>query len=299
MGSDVKVLLIDDEIAVHREVEQQLGSSVDCIVCCTDGPEGIRSATQDDPDLILLDLNMPTMDGLKVCRHLKEHRATRDIPVIFLTMDGDVRHLEKALDCGGSDYVRKPVNEVELRARVRVALRQRRMIEMLRDQARIDALTGLENRAVLDDALQGAAAAYERTGSPYALLMIDVDDFKQINDRRGHGVGDDVLRAIGGAIRAACRPYDTACRYGGDEFAVVFGQVEGDSARLAANRVLAALRTSRQDAQFPIDFTASAGLASTASCDDPIPPQTILKLADDALYLAKRSGKNQLIVADN
>jgi two-component system cell cycle response regulator len=298
MDSEIKVLLIDDDVAVHREVQRQLGSAVDCILCCTDGAEGIRAATQDNPDLVLLDLNMPKMDGLKVCRHLKEHRATRDIPVIFLTMDGDVRHVEKALDCGGSDYVRKPVNEVELRARVRVALRQRRMIEMLRDQARIDALTGLENRAVLDDAMQGAAAAYDRTGSPYALLMVDVDDFKQINDRRGHGVGDDVLRSIGGAIRSACRPYDTACRYGGDEFAVIFGQVEGDAARLAANRILAALRTSRQDSLPQIDFTASAGLASTAVFDEPTSPQTVLKLADDALYLAKRSGKNQLIVAN-
>ena len=102
-------------------------------------------------------------------------------------MDTDVRHLEKALDCGGSDYVRKPVNEVELRARLRAALRTRRMIDLLRDQARIDALTGLENRAVLDDAMEGAAAAHERTGNPYALLMIDVDDFKRINDERGHG----------------------------------------------------------------------------------------------------------------
>jgi diguanylate cyclase (GGDEF)-like protein len=299
MDSEVTVLLIDDETAVHREVERQLAGTADRLLCSENGADGIRVATQETPDLILLDLNMPGMDGLKVCRHLKEHRATRDIPVIFLTMDRDVRHLEKALDCGGSDYVRKPVNEVELRARLRAALRTRRMIELLRDQARIDALTGLENRAALDDAMEGAAAAHERTGNPYALLMIDVDDFKRINDERGHGVGDDVLRGIGAAIRTTCRPYDTACRYGGDEFAVIFGQVEGDTARLAAGRVLAALGTSTGDPQQPVPFTASAGLVSTATCDSSAPAHALLKRADEALYRAKREGKNRLIVAED
>ena len=135
MDSEVTVLLIDDEPSVHREVEQQLAGAVDRVLCSENGADGIRVATQETPDLVLLDLNMPKMDGLKVCRHLKEHRATRDIPVIFLTKDGDVRHLAKALDCGGSDYVRKPVNEVELRARLRAALRTRRMMELLSSPA--------------------------------------------------------------------------------------------------------------------------------------------------------------------
>ena len=154
--------------------------------------------------------------------------------MLFLTIDRDVRHLEKALDCGGTDYILKPFNKLELLARVRAALRTKRMIDLLKVQARIDALTGLKNRASLDDALEAATSAHSRMGQPITLLMIDIDHFKRINDSHGHGIGDEVLRQVGSAIRVACRPYDTACRFGGDEFAVVFSDTQGFDAEQAA-----------------------------------------------------------------
>jgi diguanylate cyclase (GGDEF)-like protein len=260
--------------------------------------DGIRLALERRPDVILLDINMPDMDGFKVCRLLKENAATRDIPVLFLTVDTNIIHLERAFDCGANDYIRKPVNPIELRARVRVALRDKQLVDLLKEQARIDALTGLMNRAALDDALYAAASAWERTSQPAAFLMLDIDRFKEINDSFGHGVGDAVLRAVGSTIVTCCRPYDTAGRFGGDEFGVIFGQVEGPDAHCAATRLLRELRRVEVSAAgAPIGFTASAGLASTSEFDRVFAPEELVKAADAALYRAKQEGRDRLIVA--
>lgn len=164
----------------------------------------------------------------------------------LLIVDGDrFVHdaLERALEgLGATDCIRKPFDPIEVRARVEAALRLGRMIGLLRDQAWIDPLTGLENRAALDAALDAAAADFERVGQPAALLLLDLDRFKEVNDEYGHGVGDELLRGVGAAIHAGCRPYDTSARFGGDEFAVVFTQAEGEGAQTAAERVLAAIR---------------------------------------------------------
>ena len=199
--------------------------------------KGLQFAIQEKPDVILLDLNMPQIDGFKVCRHLQEHPTTRDIPILFLTADQNPDNLAKALDAGASDYISKPFNAIELEARVRVALRTKQMIDLLQERARIDAVTGLNNRAAMDDALVAAASAYKRTGHPVSLLMIDLDHFKKINDTYGHGVGDDVLRRVGASIRAGCRPYDVACRFGGDEFGVILAQSDTACAEQVSKRI--------------------------------------------------------------
>ena len=229
---------------------------------------------------------------------IKENEATRDIPILFLTIDQNVDHLARALDCGGSDYILKPFNAVELEARVRVALRTKRMFDLLREQAHMDALTGLHNRAALEDALAAAAAALDRSGHPFSLVMIDLDRFKAINDTFGHGVGDAVLREIGGSIRACCRPYDVACRLGGDEFTVVLGHTEGEAAIRVANRIgdgirQVAVRTGSTDVQ----VTSSAGVASTAEMPSDFDAQALLKAADTALYQAKRDGRDRIVRA--
>jgi len=293
----MRVLVIDDDRAVHRATKRLLARTVEEVISTADPVEGIQLASQTTPDLILLDINMPTMDGLKVCRHLRDLSATRDIPVLFLTIDRDVRHLEKALDCGGTDYILKPFNELELLARVRAALRTKRMIDLLKVQARIDALTGLKNRASLDDALEAATSAHSRMGQPITLLMIDIDHFKRINDSYGHGIGDEVLRQVGSAIRVACRPYDTACRFGGDEFAVVFSDTQGFDAEQAAARMLAGICGIVVDAgSDAVQVTLSAGMASSEDIEGPVTADAILKSADAALYRAKHEGRNRLVV---
>ena len=294
--AEIRVLVIDDDQSTHGLVREALVPRIaDEILSARLPGDGIRGALDLRPDLILLDVNMPGMDGFKVCQLLKENEGTRDIPILFLTVDSSVVHLARAFDCGANDYIRKPVNEIELQARVRVALRDQRLVRMLKEQARIDALTGLNNRAALDAALIAAAAAHERAGTPVSLLMIDVDHFKNINDSHGHGVGDEVLRAIGQAIRRTCRPYDTPCRFGGDEFGVVFSQVEGDDARCAAERLLAEVRKIEVPAgDGTLSFTVSAGLATSIDSTDAFGPGELMKGADTALYSAKANGRGRL-----
>jgi diguanylate cyclase (GGDEF)-like protein len=260
---------------------------------------GIRMAIQEKPDVILLDINMPQLDGYKVCSHFQSNAATRDIPILFLTADSNVEHLAKALDCGGSDYILKPFDGIELEARVRAALRTKSMLDLLREQTKIDALTALNNRAAMDDALAAAVAAYNRTGQPMALLMIDLDGFKDINDTFGHGIGDAILRKIGASIQNDCRPYDTACRFGGDEFCVILGDVEGSNVQSVAQRILSGINNVRVTAGADsISVTTSAGFASSDTMPDNFDPSDLIKAADEALYSAKREGRHCLVVAD-
>lgn len=293
-----RALIIDDDASVHHQLGEALVPGiVDEVESALAPGDGIRSAFRNPPSVILLDINMPDMDGFKVCCLLKENPATRDVPVLFLTVDKNIVHLARAFDCGATDYIRKPVNAMELQARMRGALRDQQLMELLREQARIDALTGLLNRAGMDEALSASASLYERTGSPVALLLFDVDHFKRINDERGHGAGDEVLRAIGKTVRSTCRPYDIPCRYGGDEFAVIFGQVEGAKAERAAQRIFEALRLVQvTSASGPFGFTVSAGLVCTSQLHEVFEPDHLLEAADAALYEAKTAGRDRVVV---
>ncbi len=294
----ITVLVIDDDVSIHRAVERRLEGVVDQVLKAETPTKGLQIAIQEKPDAILLDINMPQIDGFKVCRHLQENPATHDIPILFLTADRNSGNLAKALDAGASDYISKPFNEVELEARVRVALRTKRLIDLLREKARIDAVTGLNNRAAMDDSLVAAASAFRRTGQPVALLMIDLDHFKEINDSFGHGVGDDVIRKVGASIRGGCRPYDIACRFGGDEFGVILGQTEGQCAEQIAKRILSEISKIKiRTGGDVIEVACSAGLVSATQMPTDFEPADLLKAADAALYRAKSEGRNRLCVA--
>ncbi len=296
--SGITILVIDDDASVHRAVERRLEGVVDQVLKADTPTKGLRIAIQEKPDVILLDINMPQIDGFKVCRHLNENPGTHDIPILFLTADRNSDNLAKALDAGASDYILKPFNAVELKARVRVALRTKQMIDLLRERARIDAVTGLNNRAAMDDALIAATSAFHRTGQPVALLMIDLDHFKQINDTYGHGVGDDVIRRVGTSIRAGCRPYDIACRFGGDEFGVILGQTDTACAEQISQRILNGINRLKIRAKGnDVDVTCSGGVASATEMPSDFDPANLLKAADEALYSAKSEGRNRIAVA--
>jgi len=293
-----RALVIDDDPSIHRQVEETLCPQiVDEVLSNGSSSDGIRMALADPPDVILLDVNIPVMDGFKVCQLLKENLSTRDVPIIFITVDKNVVHLARALDCGAADWLTKPVNPIELKARVRVVLREKAMVDLLKEQARLDALTGLHNRAAFDDALVAAAAAWDRTRTPVSLLLLDIDHFKQVNDDHGHGVGDELLRAVGIAIRKCCRPYDTPCRFGGDEFAVILNQSAGDAALCAATRLRETLDLLEVEAgDIALRPHTSAGLVSTNGLDRLFEPSELLEAADAALYQAKNAGRDQLVV---
>jgi two-component system cell cycle response regulator len=289
-----RLLLIDDDPAIHDLVEFHLEGVVDEVLHAQHPTAGLVKAAQERPDVILLDVNMPYMDGFQVCRQLKESDVTRDIPVVFLTVDDSVYYIAKALDIGGADYVTKPFQAVELQARVRAALRVRRLIEMLRTHARVDALTGLKNRGALDEALAQAAAGFRRDGRPYAVVILDIDHFKQINDTYGHGVGDEALRRLGAVVSAHCRPTDVVGRYGGEEFVLLLHNVHEADATTTTERLLQSVReteVSVSDARF--NFTCSAGLAMV---DAQLPAEDAVERADAALYRAKDEGRDRLVL---
>jgi len=290
------LLLIDDDPNAHELTDYYLASVVSNTLHALTGSEGLRIAKESLPDVILLDIEMPGMDGFQVCRQLKEMEATRDIPVLFLTRDKQSGHIAKALDYGGSDYVTKPFVPVELQARVRSALRLKRAIDVLREQAMFDPLTNLANRRAFDAGLLASIADHTRNGHNLGLLMLDLDHFKAVNDTYGHGVGDEVLTQVGTAIRRVCRPYDVAARYGGEEFGLILNQMEPEEARDIGQRLLEAIR------QLAISInggrlriTASAGLACTAALCTKIDARQFLAQADAALYEAKRHGRNRMV----
>ena len=191
------------------------------IVCVEGGVPGLKAARREEPDLILLDLDMPDMSGFDVCRSLKADAELCMIPVLFLSGSTTPEDKIIGLDLGAVDYVTKPFDAFELRARVRAALRTKHLQDLLIEHAHIDPLTGLPNRRALMERLQQEWARIERHGGQLSFIMADIDHFKRVNDRYGHHVGDKVLQEVAGAIAAQCRESDLPARFGGEEFAIV------------------------------------------------------------------------------
>jgi diguanylate cyclase (GGDEF)-like protein len=294
-SAEQSVLIIDDDESIHPLTDAALKGVASRVLHATRPEDGIRMAMESPPSAVLLDINLPTMSGLQVCRHLKEFAGTRDVPIVFLTVSQGTKQVARALDCGGTDYITKPFETVELQARVRAALRTKRLIDLLKEQARIDALTGLGNRAAMEAALAAASAAYERNGEGLSLLLLDLDRFKDVNDEYGHGVGDEVLRRIGAVIRAGCRPYDVACRYGGDEFAILLQQAAEKDVESVAERLLESIRrvvVPTRDGL--LRLTCSGGLVRTAGEPRHVEPALLIQAADEALYKAKEQGRDRL-----
>ncbi len=291
-----RLLVIDDDPNAHELTDYYLSGVVQELIHASSGREGIQIAEASPLDAILLDIDMPGMDGFQVCRQLKEKDVTRDIPVLFLTKDHESCHIAKALDSGGSDYVTKPFVPVELQARVRAVLRVKRANDVLREQALFDPLTNLANRRTFDEGLHASIADYARNGRAFGLMILDLDHFKAVNDTYGHGVGDEVLIQVGAAIRQMSRPYDVSARYGGEEFGLILNQTEPAEARRTGNRLLEAIRCLLIPAgNQQIRVTASAGLAYSSACGTEVGAKCILEQADAALYEAKRQGRNRLV----
>ena len=183
-----RVLVIDDSESIHKLVVARLRSEGLEVIGELDGERGIERSVADQPDLILLDIGLPNVDGFEVCRRLKEHPSTRNIPIIFLTGTTDTESKVRGLDLGAVDYVTKPFDQVELRARVRAALRTKRLQDILEQQSFLDGLTGLWNRAYLDRRLESELNVARRYGRPLSLVLVDVDHFKRVNDSFGHSV---------------------------------------------------------------------------------------------------------------
>ena len=258
-----------------------------------DGERGIERALAEEPDLILLDVGLPDLDGFEVCRQLKEQPQTRDIPIIVLTGTTDTDSKVRGLDLGTVDYVTKPFDQVELCARVRAALRTKRPQDILEQQSFLCGLTGLWNRAYLDQRLESELNMAVRYGRALCLVMVDVDRFKRVNDTHGHLFGDMVLQGVSDALRAFARRSDIVARYGGEEFGILLTGTDLEAGLCVAER----LRSSVENRHFEahgevIHVTASLDLACTRELGDDITPSSLIEAADRAMYAAKDAGRN-------
>lgn len=288
-----RILVADDSATVRAVVRVELESAGFQVLEACDGEEALRLALLDPPDVVLLDVEMPLMDGYACVTELKAAAATAHVPVVFLTGRGEATDLARALQLGGHDYLRKPPETVELLARVHAALRVKQLQDQLERVSRTDVLTGLHNRRQLEETLQRVGSGAKRHGYPVALLLLDVDRFKAVNDERGHQVGDEVLVEVARRLAGDLRTEDLVGRWGGEEFLVVLPHTGTAAAAVLAERLRKVVCASPvETSSGPVPVTISVGGAAAEGPGD----HDLLRLADEQLYAAKRAGRDRVLV---
>jgi diguanylate cyclase (GGDEF)-like protein len=289
-----QLLVIDDSQPIHALVRAMFSEEPVDTHSATDAAYGLTLAGSMKPDLILLDIQMPGMNGFEVCKKLKDNPDTAHVPVIFLTALTSTKEKVLGLELGAVDYITKPFQTSELWARVRASLRMHNLVQDLENKALLDPLTGLGNRAMFDRQLRSEVTIRIRFNTPLSVIVMDVDRFKKINDHCGHPIGDVVLQKVAECISAICRAGDVACRYGGDEFAIIAPHANAaDSAMLAKrmSEAISAIRVMHKGR--PIPVTTSFGVADSTGLYD----RSMFQRADDALYRSKQRGRNQVSIA--
>ncbi|MYL82942.1 diguanylate cyclase [Desulfovibrio aerotolerans] len=290
-----RVLIVDDAPSNLAILTETLRAHYD-IRIASGGYEALRLVDESPPDLILLDIVMPDLDGYEVCRRLKERAATRNIPIIFLTSKGEVADETLGLALGAVDYIIKPISVPIVQARVRTHVELKRRGDLLETLSMRDGLTGIPNRRFFDDCLDRAWRQGLRTAKPLSLLMADIDYFKDYNDTYGHMAGDECLKLVACALTGVLnRPCDLAARFGGEEFTVVLE----DTDIAGALHVAETMRAAVQDMGLPHTgshiapiVTISLGAACTVPTNAST-PEELLCLADRKLYEAKQAGRNR------
>jgi diguanylate cyclase (GGDEF)-like protein len=288
-----RVLSIDDSELMHRLLRARLQLEQVEILCAPSGDEGIRLAVEMQPDVILLDIDLEGIDGFEVLQRLKEDPRTHDIAVIFISATNDMMDRVRCLDLGAIDFVHKPFEIAELKARVRSAIRIQKLLRMLSQRAQLDGLTALWNRAYFDQRLAAEFAEAARHNRPLSLVLCDIDHFKSVNDRYGHPFGDEVLSQFA-AILMGGRASDIPCRYGGEEFGVVLPATSASEAAEVAERFRSAFESYRWRGHPDLVLTASFGVAELRSLAAGARPTELVSLADMALYNSKRAGRNRV-----
>ena len=298
----MKVLVVDDEPISRRRLQAFLGKWGYTVLVAADGAEALDVlADENSPRLVVMDRMMPRLDGLEVCRRIRRGAPEPYVYVILLTAQDQRDDILQGFDAGADDYITKPFEIQELRARVRTGARivelQEQLIgarERLRVEAMHDALTGVFNRAAFFDILRKEIARAERQGTPLAVIMADLDHFKDANDRHGHLAGDVVLREVARRLLTSLRQSDFLGRYGGEEFVMAAPACGVADALALAERFRASV--SSKPVEIPggsISMTMSFGVAATS---DAARFGQLLRSADVALYRAKDGGRNRVEV---
>jgi diguanylate cyclase (GGDEF)-like protein len=302
------ILVVDDinqNLSVIGSILEEVGYDT---TFATSGEQALERVQMARPDLILLDLMMPGMNGLDVCEALKADLTLAELPIIFLTASQEKEHLLQAFDKGAVDYVTKPFNAPELLARVRTHLElkytrdrlqkslqeQARLAQELEKLANIDPLTEVWNRRHLLELAEREFHRADRYQRPFSVLMLDIDHFKTINDTYGHAVGDEALKLMAKTVLQTLRKTDYFGRFGGEEFVAFLPETDLETAIAVAERIRLALA----EIAIPIDLslihmTVSIGVATHQVRDDSL--DNLLKRSDTALYKAKKQGRNQAV----
>jgi diguanylate cyclase (GGDEF)-like protein len=288
-----KLLVVDDQ-PINIQILHQVFSASCQVFMATSGEQALQVCHDKQPDLILLDVVMPGMDGYAVCRQLKADEATAHIPVIFVTAHNDPEQETLGLDVGAVDFIAKPVNPKVVMARVKTQLTLKFQADLLRQLVYLDGLTGAYNRRYFDQQLSHEWARSVRSGTPLSMILLDVDFFKRYNDFYGHQAGDDCLRQVAATLKSHLRrPADLAARYGGEEFACILPETSFDDALELANQLGQQVQSlhiahARSDAAAVV--SVSLGVAAREG-DSRGSAGELLGLADTQLYRAKSTGR--------
>jgi diguanylate cyclase (GGDEF)-like protein len=301
-----KILIAEDDAISRRLLEAFASKRGYEVVSASNGQEALqRLSAEGAPRLAILDWMMPGMEGTEVCRKLREQSADRPyVYLLLLTARTEQEDLLRGLQAGADDYVRKPFDPPELDARLHTGQRildlQDKLIaagEELRFRATHDALTGLANRSVILEALNREHARQRRAGGSFGIILLDIDHFKEVNDRHGHLCGDKVLREVARAMKESVRPYDTVGRYGGEEFLIVAPETDAETTLRIAERVRKTVESRAiAENEAEVRVTSSLGVAANTHLNASR-PQDLLHLADEALYRAKSNGRNRCELA--
>ena len=297
MNQDKQTVLAIDDMPANLTLLGEILKPEYRFLVATSGAQGLELATSKQPDLILLDVMMPEIDGYEVCRQLKANPLTQSIPVIFITALKEETDEERGLEIGAIDYITKPFSPSIVRIRVRNHLELKRYHDLLESQAVTDGLTGVANRRQFDTWLDREWRLAIRRQTSISLILGDIDCFKPYNDHYGHPEGDECLKAVAKALTAGLRrPSELLARYGGEEFACILPESDLEGALHFANNLLEHVRAAKlpHEKSVATDIvTMSLGVATLRPALGDA-AETLIQAADEKLYEAKRSGRNRV-----
>ncbi|MBI1201388.1 MAG: PleD family two-component system response regulator [Rhodopseudomonas sp.] len=301
-GRNGRILIVDDWSSSYERMAATLATE-HTVDIEADPNDALFRAAEGDYELVIVSLGLKEFDGLRLCSQLRSLERTRSLPILAIAEADNNARLVRGLEIGVNDYLVRPIDKNEMLARVRTQIKKKRYAERLRDNVQTsiemaitDALTNLHNRRYMETHLTALTEQAAQRGKPLAVLILDIDFFKSINDTHGHDAGDDVLREFATRIRKSIRNIDLACRYGGEEFVIVMPETDIAVASVVAERIRRRIATEPfpiQQGAKQLEVTISIGLAALSGPDDNA--AAMLKRADTALYRAKRDGRNRVV----
>lgn len=291
-----KLLIVDDN-RQNIEILMALFKDEYKIAAAINAQRAMKIAqSESPPDLILMDILMPEMDGYELCAALKEIPATKQIPIIFVTAVSEVMDESRGFNLGAVDYITKPFHPPMVKARVKLHLNLKRKQELLEKYAFLDALTEIPNRRRFDEVLEKEWNRAKRSHFPLSLIMIDIDYFKYFNDTYGHGMGDDCLKTVAATLEKSLRRgSDFIARYGGEEFMAILPDTNGNEAVTICQHIadnIKELAIEHSSSSINDCITVSMG-GATINPNDTIPIEEFIEAADKKMYEAKAAGRNQ------